>query len=52
MDAVTADAIGDKAEALKFFSAVALFRDVPESELAHILPMAHPAFRQGRHHSA
>ena len=40
MDAVTADAIGDKAEALKFFSAVALFRDVPESELAHILPMA------------
>jgi CRP-like cAMP-binding protein len=39
MDAVTADAIGDKADAIKFFSAVALFRDVPEAELAHLLPM-------------
>ena len=39
MDAVTADAIGDSADALKFFSAVALFRDIPHEDLARILPM-------------
>ena len=39
MDAVTADAISDKADALNFFNAVALFREVPQAELAPILPM-------------
>lgn len=39
MDAVSAEAIGDKADALTFFNSVALFRDVPDTQLAHILPM-------------